>query len=347
MATDDDNFGLADADFWSDPLQSVDAVAERLWDLDREVIELAAPRRVPIDQRSTLPIGIVRAGTYRELWQLDFHRTAVVAAMNLDHNTLYLSSVQTEELEEPSKPVDLDKAPKGQSTDTATLDLREAMSLPWVPSTYALRVLLRDKVSNTARVELGKSPAAYHDPEVERFVQAQTAEAPSPVVQPTAREPLLPSYRRRQDSPPVPEARGVAINLERVVVKTTSAECILRGAFRLPVLPHERVRPTKRAPGEPAPDFPVRLPTAVVGVTLVVVAGDAPHVASMRLDVPSWDPLVGDTPEVTGHFAIDLMQTPLLGVVPQTYFLYVFSGGVFEGPVPTALIAPESIPRRL
>src|SRR5205814_1652254 len=77
--------------------------------------------------------------------------------------------------------------------------------------------LLRDMVSNRARVELGKSPGAYHDVEVARFLEAQRGELPAPVVRPPARDPL-PSYLPLPDSPPIPDTPGIALVADRVVL---------------------------------------------------------------------------------------------------------------------------------
>jgi hypothetical protein len=106
----------------------------------------------------------------------------------------------------------------------------------------------------------------------------------------------------------------------------------LYGAFRLPVQPGEIVRrdPQEREPG----------PTAITRITLLGIGADFGR-WTVELRVPSYDPIEHGTDKavVTGYFALDLMQeSQRLGPQPQTYFIYVFSGETFEGPIPTALV---------
>ena len=338
---DNDNLGLSDGEFFTDPKRSGRQVVSRLWEKGRDILEIGAPKRVPIDQRASLPVVVYRAGSHRELWALSFDKNAVLVAMNVEHNRGYMTRVVTEEVEEPESPPDLAKAPKGNSSESGVVDLRANAGVPWQPGTYVVTAILRDLVSNRARLELGKSEGAFHDEEVARFLESQKGELPTPVVQPVPGEPL-PNYHRLPDSPPIPKLRGIELSPDRVVLLKQGARCVLRGSFRLPVEKHELVRPPSRKP-EAHENIPPP-PTAILGITLVATAGDEPHAAMYRIDVPTWDAIEGPYPIVTGHFALDLLTTPLLADYAQTYFLYAFAGEVMTGPVPTALVSKAMLP---
>ena len=40
----------------------------------------------------------------------------------------------------------------------------------------------------------------------------------------------------------------------------------------------------------------------------------------------------------TGHFTVDLAKLVKIGMTPQTYFIYAFSGPVLHGPTPAAFV---------
>jgi len=338
-----DRFGLSDDEFWTAPRRTAMAVAQRLWGEGRDVTAIDAPRSVPIDKRTTLPVVVYRAGSYRDLWALSFADRALITAVDLEQNRVFAGPVVNEaDVEPPAEPIDPDQAPKGDTTDSAVVDLREVVDLPWQPSTYVVTVILRDMVSNRVRVELGKSASTYHDDEVAKFLAAHKAEATPPHIHPVPGDPL-PSYGAIDGSPAVPDAPGISFAADRVVVLDQSARCVLRGAFRLPARSHEIVKPERReASGQGTGTTPP--PTAVVAITLLATGGDDATATLLRLDVPSWDPIDPANPIVTGHFALDLLSSSLLPHRAQTYFLYAFSGDAMVGPVPAALVSKEMLP---
>jgi hypothetical protein len=63
----------------------------------------------------------------------------------------------------------------------------------------------------------------------------------------------LPWYRALDESPPVPDERGIVLTTERViVVRDGLGSCILRGSFRLSVMDREVVRPCAESEEEQA-----------------------------------------------------------------------------------------------
>lgn len=331
------DFGLADEEFWTAPKKSAMAVAKQLWKENRDITAVGAPKRVEIDKRSTLPVMIYRGGSYRDLWALSFSDHAMVVAVDVEQNRAYASRVVTEDMEPPPEPVDVSKAPKGNSTDSALLELREAMQLPWQPSTYVVTVILRDMVSNRAKVELGKSPSRYHDEEVAKFLASQRASQEPARVEPAPLDPL-PSFKAMAGSPPIPAELGLSLAADRLVVMRAGMRCVVKGSFRLKAKAHEIVKSPEKWKGV----FGDNPPSAVVGIALFVVGADDVLGGLMHLAVPSWDKIDPANPIVTGYFALDLLAAKFLPEVAQTYFLYGFSSEWMVGPVPSALVAQEA-----
>lgn len=65
------------------------------------------------------------------------------------------------------------------------------------------------------------------------------------------------------------------------------------------------------------------------------------------LKAPSYDPIPpGEkAPMVTGHFALDLLAAGAMARLPQTVFVYAFSGEALEGPVPVGLVTEAMLPK--
>jgi hypothetical protein len=309
-------------------------VVQRLWKGGRDALAIGAPRTVALDLRETLPLVVYRGAPYRDLWSMQMEGRAQVVAVDPVRNRAYLGAVRVDENPEEQAPRDPALAPKGDGSETAVLDLRESLGLPWEPSTLLVTVLLRDIVSNRVKVELGKSPGGFHDEEVEKFLAAEAGRMHPKGASPAPGNPL-PSYRRVDGSPETPAAPGIALAADRVVVMKPGQASVVRGAFRLPVRLHERA-----APGGASGD-----PTAYVGITLVVTAGDEAGCTAYRLDAPTWDRLDAQSPVATGWFALDLRAAGMLPDRPQTYFVWAFADESMAGPVPTALVSEKMLPK--
>jgi hypothetical protein len=334
---EDFDFGLCDADYFTVRKAPKEAV-RKLWALDRHVVKIGAPRFVALEQRHKLPLLVVRTGPNRELYKFRFTDHAMISVVDLDKNSVYFGPVFTEADVESKAPLDPANIPEGGGSENYVTDLREELGVAWHPATLLATVLTRDMVSNRVRIELGKSPGAYHDKEVERFLASEHERATPIAVSPAAGK-NLPSYAKISGSPEIPAEFGVALATTRVVVAKQGWTSILRGAFRLRVREHERVKvPVVEGTGRE------ESPTAVIGITLVVTGSDLAEASILRLDVPSWDPLAPKDPVATGYFALDLRAQNLVGTRPQTRFVYALSGEHLTGPVPTALVSEAMLP---
>ncbi len=335
-----DRLGLESSEYWTNPKRTADEEVGRMLDEEFSGIVIGAPTKVPVDLQQTLPLVAIRAGSYKETWEVNFGRHALFAAMDLDMNVLYSNWVVDQEAEFPEQ--NPNDAPKGRTASVKVLDAREPLGLPWHEGRYLLTVIMREKASNRVDVELGRG--AYKDEEVEKFLATERAKLAPPKVHPPETD-TLPTYRVIAGSPKIPAEVGIEMSVERVVVLREHERWVLKGAFRLPALAHEIVRPPPNPPAE-KPKGPI--PTAIVGITLLATGSERPAPNTLRLAVPSYDRIYSTdkNPIVTGHFAINLMTRPEIPRMPQTVFLYAFSGRVLTGPLTTGLVPESRLPRR-
>jgi hypothetical protein len=318
--------GLSDVDLWGDLDEARSRVVDRLFDDDVAGLRLQAPGEVPLGTRQRLPLVIGYALPLRELATMDLDNTAVAVAVEARSGRVRAGLAR--------KPVESSPGPQsdpgdGESLGMLATDLRERLRLPWEPATWLVTVLLRDRASNRARVELTPAGGSYEDPAVAALLATAAAERAAPAVWPAeadgAADGALPSYRESSLTPPLPGAPGIALRArDRVVVLRDGARAVLGGSLRVTPLAHE-----------------LRGERPVVDVTLVITgSGDAtPFVA--RLGVPC----DGDASSVTGRFALDLLALAGLPRSPQTLFVHAFHGDVMSGPTPVAFVGEEALAR--
>lgn len=342
----DQSLGLQDDEFWTRP-KKVEAVADVLHAAEFSGLRLGAPAAVPVDLRAAAPVVIVHAGPFKDVWALPFHKHALLTAINLDTNVVSAQFAADQDAEYAV--VDPARAPAGYTVNFNSRDLREDLGVEWKPARFLVTVISRERLSNRAKVELTRSAQTFDDPEVAKFLDARRPKAGPPGVDPPPGDPL-PSYQKRDDSPPVPDEPGIKLAADRVIVlRGETTACVLRGSFRVTALPGEVVKPAAEpapppAAGEPPPGPP---PTAILRITLLITGSERPFPNTLVLKVPTWDPIPegGAAPVVTGHFALDLFAAGGMAVRPQTVFVYAFSGEILEGPFPVALISEDMLPK--
>ena len=329
--------GLADHEFWLDPLRTRRAVERPLVRSGQEHVVLDAPTTVALDQgRRTLPVVVLRVAPNTPGNALDFGRHAVLVATVIEQSR---TSAEVLVLPDPDERrlsldgIDL-PPPQGTLAEAYVVDLREHLDLPWTePATIVIRLVLRDRVLAEARVALTVSDAGYVDPEVTRYLEERSRQ-PDPMAIWPKPGVVLPSYERRDGSPALPATLGITLVTPRVVPVSDAARALLHGSFRLPI------RPRDRCP--PAPFATVSRPaTAVVPITVVLVGSRHAAPVVWRLAVPSLEPVLDEdgTLVARGFFALDTGELTNLAGVPQTYFLHAFSGELRASPATMALVA--------
>jgi hypothetical protein len=323
----DDNFGLADEEFWSGPLKPIEGP------LPTEGLSIAAPGVVPLERRETLPVVARRSTTLKESMVADFKRLALLHAVDVDANRLFTGFALDRDnaiFRDPD-PALLARVAPARTLEPFLLEARARLDIPWRRSVLLLTATLRDKVSNRRRVELGAGTSSYRDPAVAEFLESQRGRKPPPDPWPAPGDPL-PSYRPMEGSPALPEKAGIAISGDRVTILEPGSGCVIRGSFRVPALKQDLVPPDLRLEHR-----------ALVAVHLVLTGADEPAPIAVSLRVPIYGEVEPGT-LAAGRFAFDLLSLVSLPEQTQTYFLYAFSREVMAGPSPFAVVTPAMLP---
>lgn len=338
--------GLSDEEFWTDPFKTRDDIEDKLLDEESEGFILDAPTHVPLAERDTFPVVLLRVSSLQNMRELVFRRCGLVVAIDITNNYTYANkAIQPRPNEpRPRPPSSAGPPPQGFGGEAFCIDIRKSLDLPWKPREYIVTVILRDQVSNQVLVKLVDTGSGYQDPEVASFIEEHRKKTGPPPMWPEPGDPL-PGYEKQPSSPAIPEEPGVVLSVERVTIIKEGISCVLHGSFRLPVESAQIVQPSPQqsTAGESEQSKPV--PSAIVPITLVLTGSVVATPFIWRLMVPSFDPISEkeETKEVTGYFAIDLCTLGTLTGLHQTYFIYAFSREVMTGPVPMAFISEDQL----
>jgi hypothetical protein len=320
-----ERLGLEEAEFWSAPLRLQAEWCGRMAEEEFQGLLLDTPSRVPPAARDTLPMVVGWGTSLQASAQAPFGAHALVTAVDLRRNRVRVAKAKDLERPAPQPRNPNARLPDGHMAGFQLVDARERLRLPWEPGDWLLRTILREHVSNARHTTI-------LPPVGEGFTPSLTREDP-PAIHPPVGDPL-PSYRARRDSPALGAGAALALAVERVTPLRDDPQVVLRGAFRLPALPHERVDPAAWQGQGPAP-------RAVIAVSLLLPTSLAPRTSVYRLQVPCWgEPDAEGRHE--GWFALDLL--PWLARESHTVFVYAFSGEQLAGPVPAALVAAADLP---
>lgn len=361
--------GLKDAEFWDDPRRTEDEVHERLLAQEFLGVVIDAPARVPLGARDTLPVCGVRATTFAENLTLSIPAAAVATASCLETHEVRAGMAFVRKTPASiGAPLPVPDDPgEGVTIGNFETDLRARLGIPWRPATWIVTFLVRERVTNRVTVKLAAGKGGgFADPAVAALLAAKRRPRyPQPIWPLPVPGKALPSYRLRPDSPAVPEAPGIALAVERLVREAADAQVVLRGSFRLPLLEREVVKPADPADAaalegldDDARDEALKdglawqepgdaEATAVVPITIVATGAERAAPLVLTLQVPVFEPIdpTADAPEVTGHFALDLLSQPggerLRG---QTSFIYALCGQALAGPATVALVDPRLVP---
>lgn len=277
--------------------------------------------------------GIVPA-TLREHMECPCAFTTSVVAINLETNALVACRAfpardgmapPPTDYYDPLPDEELDPGP-GRVEHAFEVDVFEDLEIPRWPGTYNVHVLVRERRSEAFRIAVGFSDR-MSDAAVTWYIGDQQRKIEALPVWPPARVPF-PAYGERVELP-VPELPGIVLDVPPVVPYAPGKRAVLRGAFRVPLQPQDRVRPSgeggfiKRAIG----------PKAVVPINVVLAADDRVSLVPIPLAVPT-STLVDEGPQVfaLGQFAVDLFEFEGMWREPQPVHIHAFSGGLSSAP---------------
>ena len=308
---------------------------------------LGAPATVALNRHSDLPVALIRVARLTTFGKIPTRESVVIAAMEPGSNELRARLALPMAARRPAP---AGGPPAGRDSfsgdDTAmmseghTIDLASRLGAPAARGEYLVVAILRDQVSNRCRMKLAES-AGFDDPAVDDFVREYRQRKQKPREVFPAPEDWLPSYRRQDDSPPIPAESGIALSLPRVQLYSPKSRCVLAGSFRLPMQPQYAVKPDHGA------SLPANAPpeTARLPISLLITGSTDAAPQIVKLVVPSHEPIktVAGKPFALGYFSFDLCKLASLRTSPQTYFIYAFCGELMTPPALTAFVRlPEA-----
>ncbi len=321
----DPGLAIDESAFFGDLGAAASAAASARMASEREELLIAAPTRVPIDVRATLPLQVYYAATLRTMDARDLEWHAVLVAVDLTHGRV--SARRALPLpERPPAALDPDDPSDVFRCELPVIEVRRQLELPWREADLLITLLLRERASNRVRIALQRSPTSYHDEEVARFVRRQRLPAPAAPWPVAGRSGALPRYGAAAGQGP-PATDGVALALAR-----GPRTLLLTGGFRLPLEPGMRVPPTETVG---MADYGTPRPVAIVAITLVLLGHDelGPVVIPLRLPAHEVSVDAEGAERAVGSFALDLFALERMPKMAQAWDVFAFSGEVMVGPL--------------
>lgn len=327
----EDKFRLKDEEYWTDPWRTRREIQRPLMQKGIESFYIGAPQIVPLDRYSTLPVAVLRTRKLLSTDKIDFRKTAIITAIELNTYRLSAALAFPSPAQRPANGVlrsgkkdSFSGDPTAMASEGSSIDLASLLQLPRDRGEYVVGLISLDRTSNRCRMKLVES-AGYEDPAVDEFLQEYRARrVPPPMPFPQPGE-WLSSFEKQDHSPAIPAEPGIAISIPRVSIFAANARCVLGGSFRVPIQPQHISKPP-------------RLDVATVPVTLLITGSVEPEPRILRLFVPTYAPLesAGGRTFGVGYFSFDLCRMTNLLRTPQTWFIYAFAGEIMTAPIPAA-----------
>lgn len=337
-------FQIEGQDYWTDPFKFSSQVLSKFVPEGRYGLFLDAPARTSLQGIKHIPVLALYAVKQQEARIYDPWRAGHLVAVRLEDRSL-----ECVPLFEPPEQAGVfeDDAPSTEPAGEgamAIVDQTDALRLDSLqqPGHYLLMALMLDRTSNRVQLHVTHpTPSGYQDDEVTRFLEALRQQTPPPEPVRYAPDEDERQFQARPDSPPAPEAPGIAVRGERVFLYEPGRPAWIRGTFQVPVLAHERVPPKPETDddghGEPRP-------VAIVPISLVVIGSRTGEAEVISLRVPCFqDAPVEAGSLVTGHFEYDLFQHPAFTGKAQTNFVYAFCGEAMSGPTRMAVVTRDML----
>jgi hypothetical protein len=336
----------ADAARAIDPRRVTEAQLDALVEAATEARALGLWLRAPavIDLGREAHIPLVALATYFTNAPLAVERVGALVVTRLEtHETLAALWTEWKESDDTRAPAAPDPdALVGFVAHPLEVDLRDRLAdLAWRPGHLVVRAIVGDTVSAPVSVELSAGAVA-RDPDVRAYLDQMAAQQPPRPAPPPS--PIAMSYQHDEASVPVPAQPGVALAMQKVSLARRGDSLVLRGAYNLPVAPHERI--AADAPG--SRDGEGRRVVARVTLTLVLVGHTwpGPFVIPLHLDARAFADVTSNDDRVAGLFRCDLFAHPAMPRMLQRYSVYAFAAEHMAGPLPLSLVDDRLVPPR-
>ena len=322
---------LENSEYWGDPGAALYNAYKENVILGNTCLEIFGPQTVDLKARTSAPVVLMWVETLAKMARTPFKEITTATMIRLEDNQLFAGDlfeyVRGRERDLPLE----NEQPEGHSGELKVIDLHKRLGLDWQPGTYLVTVLLRDQSSNRLQMEFKQGESAYVDPAVEEYYAEQRSKPMQRSIWPDPGNPL-PSYKSQNESPPLPDDVGIALECDRLTILRPESKAKVHGSFRLPVLA-----------GDILPEPTIDGVGAVIPISLVITRSEARGATVLPLTVPIYGniPSGGKAPVVTGYFNFNLLTISRVSVEPQTLFISAYYGESMVGPIPMALVADD------
>jgi hypothetical protein len=335
-------FDLSGSEYWDAPWKNAGMLRKTYAQEMRFGIYVDAPDAIDPTLRASAPMPLFLVTNGNRETKAPLRGMGKVLAVKLEDRKVLVNAALAPKDKQKARPLVPSNDP---ISFEETVDLQERVKLLDEAGTYVVRVINVAQLSNTLTIKVERKKPTSDDPAVVEFLESQrTKKVFPPPPAPSA------SLRRAPDGKPLPGAApadlGVILSATRVVLLKEGAEGVLKGGFRLKVLPQERVpAPEVLKEGErpTQPDYGTPRPTAILPITLLVIGDKTGELAFVPLAVPTWDTLSDSDPVASGTFELDLL--PHLAKSPQTHHIYAVCGEAFVGPTLLATVTQDMLPK--
>jgi hypothetical protein len=352
--------GLGQNDFWGSFAAkdaARDALNIRVLEEGWRGLIADAPTSVALESRKSVPILAYFVRDIRDDVHIDVDRQLLIVGS--DHATHQVRVTRAlwsaKRLARKGPPPAADPGP-GAMTSFFEIDAAARLGLEGHPGRWTFMLLLREWRSELLEVEFGPPPGGFHDAAAAQLIAERRHASPPP---PSEIWPALPerrvgvsssygrSYPRYADkaqAPDVPSEPGICIEVDRAVV--SNERCMLRGSFRLPVLPREQVSPRLYDTGggtseRRMPDVGDERAKAVVPISVILTGSQNPGPFIITLQLPAYE--LDTSGRALGRFEIDLFELADMPRAATTYFLHALHGPHAVGPLPIGVVSPAMI----
>lgn len=316
-----------------------------------------APTSVALDSRTTAPILAYFVRDIRDDVHIDVHRQLLlVGSDHATHEVRVATALWSFKPRARKGPPPAADPGPGATSSFFDIDAAARLALEGYPGRWTFALLLREWRSELLEVDFGPAPGGFHDDAAARLIAERRRANPPPPPEVFPAHPqrhvgvtgtygsLYPRYGDKAEAPAVPTEPGVCVEVDRAVV--SNERCMLRGSFRVPVLPRERVGPRTYATGDGAterrmPDVGDERAVAIVPLSLIFTGSNDPGPFMITLQLPAYEL---DSREIAiGRFEVNLFELAEMPRTAGTYFLHVVHGPHAVGPLPIGIVSPEMI----
>lgn len=304
---------LKNEDYWIDPQSKLSDFTWNVLQEGKEKVIIDCPDFVPMNIRHALPVVMVGARDVGVSYKDDFEGKTIGISINLETGHLYVGSVHRA----PDIKSDITPSP-GLIVQDFLIDLRKYLGIPFSIATYKTWFIYYDLISNGIICRLSNDEKSFGSEEEKKYLKEVILNSPRRDI--LINDALVYSIKSVDAMPKL----GIDANIETA---GDIKESVMQIKGRVPVLPHQKVRPEERVAN-------LEGTIAVLPLDLIIIRTHGGR-EQLLLGVPCYTDIQNENGKEVGTFQVGIHLNKLLRtemVKGEKLFVYVFSGEFAAGP---------------